>query len=236
MGGYSALLLSGVADCFQVAESRNDEVNVPSLNAAVRPLLEVAGQVAWLLDDTIDPIERVRRHLRWRFADLRAQRLLLVDLDGSHKATDGAAAELDREEAELLQIVEACGWQGRATTSSKPGTLDAAGLHDEQGNKLGIPKLTDLVGRVSRSQYVYGLLSVPTHGARWGVVGGLRGPTDGRSGVVDLVGTGLDPNLALGLAVVSVDNIGKHIAGWNRADGGRLHREAKALCAKAGIR
>lgn len=239
MAGYDVLLLGGVADCFFAAEARDDAVNRPALSAAVRPVVEVAAQVAWLLDDQADPVERVRRYLRWRFADLKSQRLLLAALSASKENAAEAREALDRTEATLIGHTERAGWKAVRTKHTGPRSLEAASLLDEQGNRMGVPKIEVMARRVSQSPYVYALLSAPVHGARWGVVNGVRrsgGAGDAISGSVDIVGTALQPNLAMGLSVLAIDTVGKYIAAWNRVDGERLRRETQTLCARAGIR
>lgn len=232
MAAYCSLLLEGVADCFAVAEMRDGAINVPILNASVRPVIEVAAQVLWLLDDAADPAERVRRYLRWRFDDLRSQRLLIQVVSVERTPSTEAVAELDATESELLALVAGCGWQARPTTSSGPSDVQAAVLLDEAGRKLGVPKLHRLAEQVTRTPFVYAILSVPAHGARWGVMTGTRTGLDA-DGSVRMVGTGADPNLAMGMALLAVDTVGKLIAGWNRVDGERLHRAVVDLSARA---
>lgn len=83
MVGHLTLVVGGVSDALDIAAQRDNQVNGPGLAYIVRPSLELAGQVAWLLTDQIAAEQRARRLLVWRLADLRAQRLLLRDFRAS---------------------------------------------------------------------------------------------------------------------------------------------------------
>ena len=119
------LVADGVADCFELASQRDDVVNWPVLTIIVRPVLEIAGQIAWLLDDTIERAERARRFLQWRFADLRARRLLLREF---RPPDDPAAlAEVDAHEQELRDDCASAKWISVPTKPGRNGAIEASG-------------------------------------------------------------------------------------------------------------
>jgi hypothetical protein len=96
------LLVNGVADCLEIAVSRDNAVNTPALSSVLRPAMEVAGQVAWLFSDNLDGHEHGRRYLIWRFSDLRHQRHVLGEFRPEADEEQVALKELDAEEQELL--------------------------------------------------------------------------------------------------------------------------------------
>lgn len=232
------LLVDGVADCLQIASTRNNEVNYPALSATLRPTIEVAGQLAWLLDDSIDGGERGRRYLRWRFHDLRHQRLLLSELRGGDEAK-AAFAELDRIGRGLLGLAASAKWSARATVVQPNGDIVAAALVDQAGEKPEpMPKITELVRTVASTPSLYGLLSVPTHGRRFGVVHGVKqdGAPDQHGKVEALVGAfGLPPHLCIGLACLAIDRPGRLLAGWNGVNASALHGAVVEATRQAGI-
>ena len=127
MVGHLNLIACGVADALQIASQRDNEVNGPALAYTVRPALELAGQIAWLLSDRLDAEDRVRRYVVWRLADLRAQRLLLRTFRSSADQEGAALAELDQSEDEILARVAAAKWKARPTKYNgedlEPATL-----------------------------------------------------------------------------------------------------------------
>lgn len=148
MVGHLALIAGGVADDLEIAAQRDNAVNGPALAFVVRPALEVAGQIAWLLSDQIHAARRARRYIIWRFADLRAQRLLLRDFRGSSDETEAAARELDESETEILTLVAAAKWTARPTTHNG-GDLQAATLLGVDNKPERMPSLAALVREVS---------------------------------------------------------------------------------------
>ena len=139
------LIVRGVADCLEVAAGRENEVNVPILSIIARTALEIAGQLAWLLDDSIDGTERARRFLTWSFADLRTQRLLLDDFGPSNEEGASAAAELDEIEQELCATATSAGWVSKATVV-RGKDLEGAALLDADGKNERVPKNGELAG------------------------------------------------------------------------------------------
>ena len=119
----SSLLLvaDGVSDCLEVAATRGNVVNWPVLTITTRPVLEIAGQIAWLLDDKIDGNERARRYLVWRLADLRDRRLLLRDFRASDDPK--VLAEIEMHEKELLDAISSAKWQAAPTIIHPNGDL-----------------------------------------------------------------------------------------------------------------
>ena len=232
MTAYSILLLSGVADCVEIAATRNNELNIPTLSAAVRPLVETCGQIAWLLDGTIDAEERVRRYLIWRFSDLRAQRLIVSAAVRDLSEAADAMAELDATEAELLELVDRAGWRAAATVTRAGGDVIAAALLDSDERRLPMPKPGALAMLVTSEPLAYALLSAPTHGARWGVVHSARleateGSDVGRP--LKMTGMGMDPNLAIVLAVGAINQTGTYLGARHLVDDGPLRRDIQAL-------
>ena len=237
MSSYLTLLIDGVADCLQVAASRDNSVNVPVLSIVVRPALEVAGQLAWLLDDQISADERARRYVIWRLSDLRSQRLLLDQFRPMGETTNVAVGATDAAEAQLLTEISSAKWSAVATVL-KPSAMEAAALLDEDGKRLRMPNISQLVRLVSSSPSLYGLLSTPAHGDRHGALQGLR-LSDVRSAdgsyAAEMSGFGLDPNLAIGTALVSLDISCRLLAGWNGIDSKELHARTLALMERAGF-
>ena len=234
----SSLLLvaDGVSDCLEVAATRDNVVNWPVLTITTRPVLEIAGQIAWLLDDKIDGNERARRYLVWRLADLRDRRLLLRDFQASDDPK--ALLEIEMQEKELLDAIAAAKWQAAPTIIHSNGDLQAAALVDAGGKREKMPSLTELVRLVSSTPSVYAMLSISAHGARVGTMYSLNVSEQvDRQGkrTVQVGGFGLPPNFAIGLTTVAVSLCGRLIAGWNGLDAIGIHGSAVALLKRAGI-
>src|SRR5205814_1897092 len=103
------------------------------LSITVRPALETAGQIVWLLSDTIDGEVRARRYLIWRLDDLRSRRLMLRDFRVGEDEGKAALADLDREEEELLELAAHAKFDTRATIYHSEGHIEAAGLLGPDG-------------------------------------------------------------------------------------------------------
>ncbi len=233
------LLVNGVADCLQIAAARDNAVNTPALSSVLRPAMEVAGQVTWLFSDNIDGHERGRRYLIWRFSDLRHQRHVLGEFRPEADEEQAALKELDAEEQVLLDLAASAKWPARGSTMSARGDHQAAALLNRECSKPEpMPKINELVRLVTSSASVYSLLSVPSHGRRFGMLHDLevrpsphgRGKEDAQVG-----GFGVPPNLAIGLACLAVDTATRSVAGWNRLDSGRLHQRVIEVLRMAGI-
>jgi hypothetical protein len=236
------LLVHGVADCLQIAAGRDNAVNTPALSSVLRPALEVAGQLTWLLDDSIDGHERGRRFLIWRLGDLRNQRHVLREFRPGSDEEAAASQVLDETEAELLAIAASAKWQARSSIVAPNGDVQAAALLDRAGQKPEpMPKINALVRLVSSTASLYGLLSVPTHGMRFGLMHGLTAadPTDTPTAHVKtdarVSGFGLPPNLAIGLACLAIDIPTRHLAGWNGIDPSAMHSRVVEVMQAAGI-
>ena len=220
-----------------VASRRDDQVNGVALGCIVRPALEISGQLAWLLDDAIQPADRARRYIVWRLADIRQQRFLLEQFRPSNVERVTAVTELDDMESALLNTVAAAEWKARATVAGAKG-FEAAALLDADDNRVAMPKYTELVRLVSSTPSVYGLLSASIHGVRFGMHHGLYvGDPPNKSGQYEakLGGFGLDTNVLIGLAVVGIDLSCRLLAGWNGVDAGALRQEVEAVMRMAGI-
>lgn len=236
MVGHLTLVVGGVADALEIASQRDNEVNGPALAYIVRPALELAGQVAWLLSDQIDAEQRARRYVVWRLADLRAQRLLLLDFRSSQDETEAAVKELDEIEDEILAQVDAARWMARRTVYS--GTnVEAATLCGAGGQSERIPALGALVREVSSSPALYGLLSVTNHSQRFGVRQGLEivGPAEAGQQNARLSGFPLETNLLIGLTVLAINIPSRLLGGWNHVDTSELYRFSRRLMASAGL-
>lgn len=236
------LLVQGVADCLEIAATRDNEVNTPALSSVLRPAVEIAGQLAWLLDDGIDGHERGRRFLIWRLHDLRHQRHVLGDFRAGSAEEQAARKELDAIEAELLAAAASAKWEARPSATSGNGDVQAAALLDREGQKVEpMPKINELVRRVSSTPSMYGLLSVPSHGMRFGMMYGLTAADPSRPAIADqktnalVSGFGLPPHLAIGLACVAVDTSTRLLAGWNGIDTSRMHQRVIEVMRMAGI-
>lgn len=238
MVGHLALVVDGVADLLEVGSSRGDAINAPALSLVVRSALEVAGQLAWLLEDSLDATGRARRFLTWRFADLRSQRLLLREFQLPDPEREAAEAELDDAENELITEVVETGWRAKGTLVGPKGELECAALLDAAGKREAVPKFNQLVRLVSSWPSVYGLLSVPAHGTRFGVMHGLQ--VDPQADEADRYDTrfggfGIPPNSAVGLAILAVDHSCRLLAGWNAVDASQLHSDCIELMRRVGI-
>lgn len=144
------LMVNGVADCLEIAASRDNAVNSPALSSVLRPAMEVAGQVTWLFSDNIDGHDRGRRYLIWRFSDLRHQRHVLGEFRPEADEEQAALKELDADEQELLDLAASAKWAARASTVNAKGEHQAAALLDRDGAKPEpMPKINDLVRVVS---------------------------------------------------------------------------------------
>jgi len=166
MVGYLALLVDGVADLLEIASTRANKVNGPALANVVRPTVECAGSVRWLLDEEITAEVRVRRYLIWRFDDLRQQRRLLSGLRHVDPSKLHAAhSELASSERDLLAKVESAGWRARPSQSTGAQYKSAALLTDT-GTAESMPPFTKLVDDLPIPKGMYQLLSVTTHNHR----------------------------------------------------------------------
>jgi len=237
------LLVQGVADCLEIAAARDNAVNRPALSSALRPAVEVAGQLAWLLDDSIDGHERGRRFLIWRLHDLRHQRHVLGDFRPGSDEEQAARKELDATEDELLAAAKSAKWAARSSVTSDNGDVQTAALLDRQGQKAEpMPKINELVQLVSSTPSMYGLLSIPSHGMRFGMMHGLNAAGASKPASADLKtdalvgGFGLPPNLAIGLACVAVDISTRLLTGWNQVDASRMHQRVVEVMRMAGIK
>jgi hypothetical protein len=232
------LLVNGVADCFEVASSRDNAVNKPALSSILRPAVEVAGQLAWLFSESIDGHERGRRFLIWRFHDLRHQRHVLGEFRPDSDEEQAALKELDATETELVDLARSAKWFARETTIAANGDVQAAALLVRDGAKPDpMPKLNELVRLVSSTPSMYSLLSVPSHGMRFGMMHGLEvkdSSTVDAKADAQVAGFGLPPNLAIGLACLAVDIATRAIAGWNRIDANRMHQRVVDVTRMAG--
>jgi hypothetical protein len=224
------IVADGVADCLELAAQRDNVVNFPVLTIVLRSVLEMAGQAAWLLDDSIGGDDRVRRYVAWQFADLRSRRLMLRDFDPPDDPV--ALAEIDQQERELLAVCEAARWLAVPTRTHGNGQIEAAALLDSEGRRQGVPSQTQLVRLVASTPSLYGMVSIAAHGARVGARYSLEISDDtDRAGrrTVRQGGFGLPPNLVIQLTALALCDSGRRVAGWNGLDASQLHERACAL-------
>ena len=220
---HLALVVDGVADVLEVAARRSNKVNGPSLAYTVRPALELAGQLAWLLDDHLGALPRTRRYMTWRLADLRSKRLLLNSFRSTGQLAAETEAEVDQDEREILEFVDAVGWTARPTSFNSPH-LEAACLLDVNGKPEKLPSIEDLVREVSSSPSTYGLLSATAHGQRFGLLEGNHVDPPSESHGYSQISSFLLPiDLLIGLAVLATDVSGRMLGGWNALDTSQLH-------------
>lgn len=234
--GYLTLIVGGVADCLQVAAGRDNEVNGPALSFATRPVLELAGQIDWLLDDKIDAATRVRRYLVWRFADLRSRRLVAWN-NSEAGEIEALATELETEEKTLMDEVALAGWTAEPTRPSNNGTMPAA-LLDDDGKREAMPRYGELVHRVAGSTSIYSVLSISAHVERYAMIATVKsdGPPleDGLQQTL-ISGFGIDTNLAIALTTLAFDRSVRLLLGWNGASIGPFHERALRIMGRAGF-
>lgn len=235
MASYMSLLLGGVADCLEIASQRGNEVNRPALSVAVRPTVEAAAQVWWLLDDSVSATERARRYLIWRFSDLRQLRSTARDLKPDGGGADETEEALAEQERALLELTENAGWNA-SPTSVRGQKVTAAALLDEVGKRESMPRYGELVGLAINTTTVYGLLSLPVHGTRWAVLQGLQTGDPEAEGKHRMAGSGVEPNAAIATVTTATYRAGRALADWNRLDSAQLRRAAQELGQQVGLR
>lgn len=235
MTSLLVLVAGGVADCLDVARRRNNEVNWPVLSIVLRPVMEIAGQIAWLLDDTIDGAARGRRYLVWQFDDLTRRRKLVHEF--RDKSNPAPAVEIEQQEKELLAQCDVARWQGIATSIRGNGRFKPASLLDGNGKREEMPSITDMVRLVSSSPSLYDMLCVPTHGSRLAARFDLTLGDADRAGrrTVQMGGFGLPPNLVIGLTALALMSVARHIGGWNGIDIAQILQRGHALVELAGV-
>jgi hypothetical protein len=171
----------------------------------------------------------------WRFADLKARRLVAWDYaDGDEVAA--LTADLDEEERILLEEVALAGWSAEPTVTTSKG-ITAAALLDESGKRERMPAYGELVHRVTPSQSVYSILSISAHTQRYGMIATIEAdgpPTPNGKQKTRFTGFGIDTNLAIGLTVAALDRAVRLLLGWNGAPVGDLHDRALWILARTG--
>lgn len=233
---HLTLLTSGVGDCLKVSLSRNREINSAALSAVVRPCLEVAGQIVWLLDDQLSAKERARRYIIWLFSDLKAQRLLIGNVRHD-KAAQLAAAQVDALEAHLIAQVELAGWAAKPTVH-RGEHVEPAALLTPGGKPEKMPGYKDLASFTDSARTAYSLLSVAVHGNRFGVLNGLEmadEPNFDGSTNSSLKGFGLPTNTTIGMAGLALYTPVKLLADWTGIECSDFTSSAQALVRGAGF-
>lgn len=233
MLAYLTMLIEGVADCFEVAASRGNELNGAALSATVRPCLEVSGQIAWLLDERIDGADRGRRLLVWQLADLRQQRLLT----GTFRPSAGrelAKAEFDREETRLLDQAAAIGWAFRPTVY-RGEHLEAGALLDSSGTALKMPAYSHLIPLVTSGPALYGLLSVSVHSNRFGVLHSVDTTHADGMDEVRISSFGVPPEQAIMATTLALTKAASALARWTGVGDSRVTNQAKIVLQVAGV-
>ena len=91
---------------------------------------------------------------------------------------------------------------------------------------------------MSNTPSVYGLLSIPAHGVRFGMRQNMQvedEPDDDGTHRVRVGGFGVPPKLAIGFSVLAIDRACRLLAGWDGVDAQRLHSAAREIMRRAGI-
>jgi hypothetical protein len=232
--GHLTLIFGGVADCLEVAAGRNNEVNLPALSFAVRPVLELAGQIDWLLDAGISAEERVQRYLAWCLADLRDRRRMVWEYQNEDGIAD-IEAMIDMDEVALLDEIALAGWTATPTVRTQKGFTPAT-LLDEQGRPIAMPKYGALAHRVSGSETPYTMLSLSGHSQRYTMIASVvaDGPPskDGRQ-QTKIGGFGIDVNLAIGFAVAALALRVRRLLEWNGLPAGALPEQVRRIFERA---
>lgn len=160
---HLSALAEGSALLLAVAEDGLAAYNQTSAATTVRAQLELAGTIAWLLEEGIEPVERVRRFLTWRFEDVRGLRRLV----GRLRTIEGGSADLqdtldrvEEREAEALALARSCGYEAKRKDGGAIVLLKENGREDEPLSK------TRRVNDYAATRNVYELLSLTVHGAR----------------------------------------------------------------------
>lgn len=211
------ILAEGLADCLEVSLGRDRQVNGATLSLVTRSILEAAGLIAWILDDAIDPERRCRRLLAWRFADLRQMRLLageFADEDG--EAREAALRELESEEGILLAKVEELGWKARPTRK-RSGHIEAAALLNDEQRAASVPAPRTLATYATDWPSLYGLLSVPVHGSRFGMFANMKmdEPDMTADRGVEFYGFSIPAKSAINVTAIATERACGLYAMWN---------------------
>lgn len=212
------LVADGVADFFELASQRDDVVNWPVLTIIVRPVLEIAGQIAWLLDETIEGDERADASFSGASQIYELDDCCYANFDFRRPGGTGRGrcARAGATRGLCLSKVGQRFNEGRAQRCNR--SCGIAGRR-RQARKEAVAH-RDGSSRVINTE-LYNMLSIAAHGARLGTMFGLDvSEMDDRKGrrTVQMGGFGLDPNLAIGLTARALSDSGRRIGGWNGLD------------------
>ena len=225
------ILVSGVADLFESGLALSSRgLNTPALTVLIRAPLEAASQMMWLLDDQIDPSERVRRYLIWMLHDLASQRAT-VDLVGD--TPPKINEQLQAKEDLILEWVSDAKWEALPRRTSKRGKTTPAALRNSSGNDIDpMPSKTTLVNRFVGADMVYTLLSVSAHGDRWAITDTMtvtdQDARDGRK-LAKITGFGLSTNMLKSSASAAIVLPTMALARWNAIDASALNSPIERL-------
>jgi len=240
----TTMLAQGVADCLEMAALRPEHsLNVPAASTILRSEIEVAAQLAWMLDDQVDAHERCRRYLRWRFHDLSQQRKTFDTFQGGSSIdADRRNGDLDKREEDLGYLVRRAGWHLRPSSIDSKGRREPAALLKvgSEGSPHprpdGMIKISAMVPHVVSSPSFYPLISAAAHGARWAQFHGVEAKSEPDAhGMVQahVPGFGLPVSLLIMNACLGVLHPARLFAGWHGDDTSRLHDLVRRIFDKA---
>lgn len=219
--GQCTFLVDGVADMMETASRRDNGLNTAATAVVVRSALEVASQVAWLLDTGIQPDERCRRFLVWRLEDLNQLRNNIASGGVEQAAADAAQSACDAMEETLVASVDAAGWRAKAHELRPNGRVASAVLLDGNGKTEEYPSYTRLVTSLA-GPGVYSSLSASAHGQQHGTLAATT--TDPDTGNARMIGSVHDPASLIRWAILAAAGPTLRLGSWNGVDLTALHR------------
>lgn len=189
-------------------------MNGGALTAVVRPTVEIAALIDFLLEPGVGAGERGRRYLRWRFEQLASERNLAVEMD--MLSNDEARDELASIERKLLTAAARAGWDARPSTDG--GQQAHLRRMNDPNKGDSMPKISERVRSYTSIPGLYRSMSIGPHGARLGVMAGIKsdGPVPGRPGLtnVRLSAHGLPPGLAIQVMTLAMTDPSGRLADW----------------------
>ena len=219
--GQCTFLVSGVADLMETASRRADGLNTAATAVVVRSALEVASQVAWLLDTQIRPDERCRRFLAWRLEDLKQLRKNTASGGAPQAARDAAQASCDASEEAVLASINAAGWQAKPHVIRPSGGIAPAVLLDSNGNHCECPGYASLVTALT-GPGVYSTLSVSAHGLHHGTLAATT--IDPDTGNAIMTGSVHEPASLIRWAILAAAVPTLRLSSWNGVDYTKLRQ------------
>jgi hypothetical protein len=181
------MFAKGVADLFEVAEGRDGRFSSVAATTVLRSEMEIAGALCWLLDRGIEPAERCRRFLTWRFEGQAQQRSFQERFatDPDDDADVEFREAIGGEEAKLLDLVHRTGWVARPWGPNHEGDMVDAALMkplkkpNAKARAESVPKIEEHIELLVGDARLYFLASAVAHGHRWARRMGVVAPADG---------------------------------------------------------